>query len=50
MARREALQNVSWDKEQLPNDMFATTEALEGIVEALDEILIHEIPYISDYL
>ena len=43
MARREALQNVSWNKEQMPNDMFATTEALEGIVEALDEIV-----YVSD--
>lgn len=42
-ALKDELRNLSWNKEQLPNDMLATTETLESIVEALDEIV-----YVSD--
>ncbi len=42
-ALKRELHRVKWSKEQLPKDMYPTTETLETIVEALDEIV-----YVSD--
>lgn len=42
-ALKGELSRLKWSKEQLPRDMCPTTDTLESIVEALDEIV-----YVSD--
>ena len=42
-ALRQELSLLKWSKEQLPQDMYPTTDTLESIMEALDEIV-----YVSD--
>ena len=42
-ALKKELSRLKWSKEQLPRDMCPTTDTLESIVEALDEVV-----YVSD--
>lgn len=43
MEQIQELQHLKWSKEQLPQNMSITSETLESIVEALDEVV-----YVSD--
>ncbi|MCI5928808.1 MAG: EAL domain-containing protein [Pseudoflavonifractor capillosus] len=44
-ALKRELYRLKWNEEQLPQDIYPTTETLESIVEALDDIV-----YVSDII